>query len=72
MQELLGHSDIQTTARYLHSDTRTKQLAVDKLDGLLGNSAQKPDAYEPRPLDEPGREVGHEDETQSEDGIPPT
>ena len=36
VQELLGHSDIQTTARYLHSDTRTKQAAVDKLDGLLG------------------------------------
>jgi integrase/recombinase XerC len=36
VQELLGHSDIQTTARYLHSDTRTKQTAVGKLDGLLG------------------------------------
>ncbi len=36
VQELLGHSDIQTTARYLHSDTRTKQTAVNKLDGLLG------------------------------------
>jgi len=36
VQELLGHSDIQTTARYLHSDTRTKQTAVGKLRGLLG------------------------------------
>ena len=36
VQELLGHSDIQTTARYLHSDTRTKQTAVNKLAGLLG------------------------------------
>jgi integrase/recombinase XerC len=35
VQELLGHSDIQTTARYLHSDTRTKRTAVGKLRGLL-------------------------------------
>jgi len=40
VQELLGHSDIQTTARYLHSDTRTKQAAVGKLRGLLGSLAQ--------------------------------
>jgi len=38
VQELLGHSDIQTTARYLHSDTRTKQAAVGKLNGLLGEA----------------------------------
>jgi site-specific recombinase XerD len=36
VQELLGHSDIQTTARYLHSDTRTKQTAVGKLTTLVG------------------------------------
>ena len=35
VQELLGHADIQTTARYLHSDTRTKQTAVGRLNGLL-------------------------------------
>jgi site-specific recombinase XerD len=37
VQELLGHADIQTTARYLHSDTRTKQTAVGRLNGLLGS-----------------------------------
>ena len=35
VQELLGHSDLATTARYLHSDTRTKQAAVDKLAALV-------------------------------------
>jgi hypothetical protein len=36
VQDLLGHSDIETTARYLHSDTRTKQTVVGKLNGLIG------------------------------------
>jgi hypothetical protein len=36
VQELLGHSELETTAKYLHSDTRTKQSAVGKLNGLLG------------------------------------
>ena len=31
VQELLGRADFQTTARYLHSDTRTKQVAVRML-----------------------------------------
>ena len=31
VQEVLGHADLQTTARYLHSDTRTKRTAVGKL-----------------------------------------
>jgi site-specific recombinase XerD len=36
VQELLGHADIGTTARYLHSDVRTKLAAVEKLEGILG------------------------------------
>jgi integrase/recombinase XerC len=36
VQELLGHASLQTTATYLHSDTRTKQAAVGRLDVLLG------------------------------------
>jgi site-specific recombinase XerD len=38
VQELLGHADIQTTARYLHSDTRTKRSAVGKLNALLAGA----------------------------------
>jgi hypothetical protein len=36
VQELLWHADLQTTARYLHSDTKTKQAAVGKLTGVFG------------------------------------
>lgn len=35
VQELLGHSDLKTTARYLHSDTRTKQAAVASVSAAL-------------------------------------
>ena len=45
VQELLGHSELETTAKYLHSDTRTKQAAVGRLNGLLGSSPESaPDA----------------------------
>lgn len=45
VQELLGHSEIETTARYLHSDTKTKQAAVGRLTGLFG--VQQPDVDAP-------------------------
>jgi site-specific recombinase XerD len=54
VQELLGHADLQTTARYLHSDTRTKQAAVGKLNGLLG--VAQVESTPPVQLD-PGTEV---------------
>jgi integrase/recombinase XerD len=38
VQELLRHSELETTAKYLHSDTRTKQAAVGRLDGILGTT----------------------------------
>jgi len=38
VQEFLGQPDLETTAKYLHSDTRTKQAAVLKLSGLIGSS----------------------------------
>jgi site-specific recombinase XerD len=45
VQELMGHSELETTAKYLHSDTKTKQSAVGKLNGLLGGS--RPEAVAP-------------------------
>jgi len=50
VQELMGHSELETTAKYLHSDTRTKQVAVGKLNGLLGSS--------PEPADMGGGDAG--------------
>ena len=42
VQELLGHSNLGTTARYLHSDVRTKLAAVGRLTGLLRQSDPQP------------------------------
>jgi len=39
VQELLGHSDLETTANYLHSDTRAKQTAVALIASLTGSVA---------------------------------
>jgi len=52
VQELLGHSEIETTARYLHSDTKTKQAAVGKLNGLLGVAQAESSPLEPAPATE--------------------
>ncbi|UCH36444.1 MAG: tyrosine-type recombinase/integrase [Armatimonadota bacterium] len=36
VQELLGHADLETTANYLHSDTRAKETAVGLITTLTG------------------------------------
>ena len=61
VQELMGHSEIETTARYLHSDTKTKQAAVGKLNGILGtNSAAEPSqAAAVEDQTNPGHEQAH-------------
>jgi integrase/recombinase XerD len=38
VQELLGHADLQTTAKYLHSDGQAKAAAVSRLRHLLEGS----------------------------------
>jgi integrase/recombinase XerC len=49
VQELLGHNDLSTTAKYLHSDGQAKQAAVARLNGLLGTDvAQPPSAVDGR------------------------
>jgi len=41
VQELLGHSDLGTTAKYLHSDGHAKQAAVARLAGLVGTESEE-------------------------------
>jgi site-specific recombinase XerD len=38
VQELLGHADLETTANYLHSDTRAKETAVGLIASLTRTS----------------------------------
>ncbi len=44
VQELLGHSDISSTARYLHADLRSKTAAVNTLNLVVGPSPRDDDA----------------------------
>ena len=71
MQELMGHSELETTAKYLHSDTRTKQAAVGKLNGLLGGpdsphpaSGEPDDGAAPAGEPEPGGSVSGTQESE--------
>jgi len=41
VQELLGHSDLGTTAKYLHSDGQAKQAAVARLGCLVGTQSNR-------------------------------
>jgi len=41
VQELLGHSDLGTTAKYLHSDGQAKQAAVARLGCLVGTQSNE-------------------------------
>jgi len=56
VQELLGHSELETTAKYLHSDTRTKQAAVRRLQRLLGQEDATREPPEASPAGPPRKE----------------
>ena len=68
VQELLGHADLQTTARYLHSDTRTKQAAVGTLAAAFASqepswrptrAASAPERWQSRAHPRPGPKAAH-------------
>jgi len=41
LQELMGHEDLATTARYLHTDIKDKMVSAVKLEDVLGQEAQR-------------------------------
>ena len=69
VQELLGHADLETTAKYLHSDVRTKMTAVGKLGGLLGDTTSP---AQPQDEDEAVAEAANVDGAPASAGGRPT
>jgi integrase len=49
VQEFLGHADLQTTARYLHSDMRAKQEAVGRLAAVMAEGGEGREAVRANP-----------------------
>ena len=54
VQELLGHSDISSTARYLHADLSSKSAAVGKLEAVFSSGGGRGSDGDSIPGEDPG------------------